>query len=342
VNKLLLPILAAIAIGSGVMAFTKFQSHSALQAELARISAELAAQNDALRALRADSDQAIALLKEDNERLKRERDQAKEKAKELVADAGAAGSKGADSSKDGANPKQFDVRGMMQGFAKRMDDPETRKMMKQGQERMISGAYDSVFKKLGLSDQETKLVTELLADRNFAALDKGRKILTGAGADDAAMATARQDIAATKAEFDGKLKAVLGEQKFTELSSYEQTVGDQRALESFERNFRGKNQQLESTQKTALTDIMRQERLKSPSDEIPDLGGGPGTAVLLSEPELKAREQQEQAYQERVIARASEAGLNPDQVTILQDSFKQRTEWRSFGTRMSRAFIKPN
>ena len=339
-SKLFLPIVGAFAIGSGVMAVTQFQAGSALKADLARLAADLAAQKDAFQALRADSDKSIALLKEDNERLKKERDQARDKARQLLADGGkTADSPGGEN--PGANPKQFDLRGMMQGFAKRMDDPDTRKMMKQGQERMIGGAYDSLFKKLGLNDQETKLVTELLAERNFAALDKGRKVLTGGVADDAALASTRQEIAATKTEYDAKLKAVLGAEKFAELGTYEQTVGDQRALESFDRNFKSKSQPLESNQKTALTDIMRQERAKSPTDEIPDLGGGPGVAVLMSDSDLKLREQQEQAYQDRVITRASEAGLNPDQVTILQDSFKQRSEWRSFGARMGRSFIKP-
>jgi hypothetical protein len=325
------------------MAFTQFQSSSALKMDFDKIAAELASQRDALESFKAASDQTIALLKEDNERLKKERDQAKEKAKQLLADAETRGSKVAGSEAGGnagANPKQLDLRGMMQGFAKQMDDPDTRKMMRQSQERMITTAYDALFKKLGLTGEETKLVAELLAARNFAAIDQSRKILTGAGADDAALASARQDIAATKSEYDSKLKAVLGEEKFTDLSSYEKTVGDQRTLESFDRTFRSRSQPLEGQQKAALTDIMREERMKSPTDEIPDLGGGPGMAVLMTETELKAREQQEQAYQDRVIARATEAKLNPDQVTILQDSFKQRAEWRSFGTRMGRAFIK--
>jgi len=241
----------------------------------------------------------------------------------------------------GSNPKQIDPRGMFQVFAKQMDNPEMRKMMKQGQERMVTAAYEALFKKLGLSDEETKLVAELIADRNFAALDKGRKILTGSSTDEAAAAAVRKDIDATKTEYDSKLKSVLGEQKFTELAAYEQTIGDQRALDFFDRNFRSKSQPLAPEEKNALMDIMREERLKSPTNEIPDLGGGPGVAVLMSDAELKAREQRENDYQQRVIARASAAGLSPDQVNVLQDSFKQRSEQRAYSARMGRAFIRP-
>lgn len=323
-----------LAIAGGVAAFTQYRAAESARAEAAELAAKFAEQVDRVTAMGAETEKTVSLLKEDIERLRRERDQALEKGRQLAMAGGTGGATGA-----GANTKQADLRAIMQGFASRLDDPETRKAMRQGQERMVAGVYASLFKKLGLTEDESKLVAELLAERNFAAMDKGRKAL--AAGDDAAMTSVRQDISATKAEYDAKLKAVLGEEKMAELGSFEQTVGDQRALDFFERNFRGKNVPLEAPQKTALTEIMRQERLKTPSDEIPDLGGGPGVSVLMSEPELKAREQQEQAYQERVVARASEAGLSPDQVTVLQDSFKQRAEWRSFGTRMGRAFIRP-
>ncbi len=342
-SRLVLPLAIAVAIGSGLFAVTQFYSASELRTQVARISAELAAEKAFLKKLHVEkqaSDDALALLKENNERLKRERDEMRDRNKQLLADL-EAGKKNPSSAPGAASGKQFDLRGMFQGFARQMDDPEMRKMMKQGQERMVTTAYEALFKKLGLTDQESKLVAELIADRNFAALDKGRKILTGNGADEAAAATVRKDIDATKAEYDSKLKSVLGEQKFTELAAYEQTVGDQRALDFFDRNFRSKSQPLEPEQKSALAEIMREERLKSPSNEIPDLGGGPGMAVLMNDTELKAREQRESDYQQRVMARAAAAGLSPDQVNILQDSFKQRSEQRAFSARMGRAFIRP-
>jgi len=342
-RNITLSMSIAIAAGSCVLAVTQFQSASGLRSELARISGELGAQQDALTKLQAEkkaAEDSLALLQEDNDRLKKERDEAKDKNRQLIADAGAGAAKPPAEAAGGAQ-KPIDIRGMFQGFAKQMDDPAMRKMMKQGQERMVTSAYDALFKKLGLSEQDSKLVSDLIAERNITALDKGRKILNGATADDATAATIRKDIDATKADYDSKVKSVLGEQKFAEFNAYEQTVGDQRALDFFDRNFQGKSQPLAAEQKTALADIMRQERLKSPSNEIPDLGGGPGIGILMSEGDLKAREQRDEAYNQRVLSRAAEAGLNPDQVIILQDSFKQRNEWRSFGARMGRAFIRP-
>jgi hypothetical protein len=340
-NKLL-PAAVIVALGSIVFAITQFRASSALRAELAGIRLELDAERAQVKKLLAavqGANDALALLKEDNDRLKKERDDAKEKSRSLLAGRGPE-DKGAPGD-GGPKDKQPDLRGLFQGFAKQLDDPDTRKLMKQGQERMVAAAYESLFKKLGLSEQDSKLVAELLGDRNFAALDKGRKILEAGRNDDASVAEVRKDIDATKAEYDAKLKSVLGDEKFAELTAFEQTVGDQRALDSFERAFKSKDQPLAPAQKTALADIMREERMRSPVNEIPDLGGGPGMAVLMSDAELKARGQQEADYQQRVLSRASEAGLNPDQTLILQDSFKQRNERRDFGARMGRAFIRP-
>jgi hypothetical protein len=284
-----------------------------------------------------NANDTLALLKEDNERLKKERDEALARSRQVAADRGASDKGGP----QGDRSRQPDLRGLFQGFAKQMDDPETRKMMKQGQERMVAAAYESLFKKLGLDEQQSKLVAELLNDRNFAALDKGRSILDAGKGDDASAAALRKEIEGIKADYDSKLKGVLGEEKFSELTAYEQTLGDLRALDSFDRNFKSKDQPLAPEQKTALAEIMRQERLKAPVDEIPDLGGGPGMAILMNDAELKARSQQEDAYQQRVLTRASEAGLSPDQMLILQDSFKQRSERREFGARMGRAFLRP-
>jgi hypothetical protein len=80
----------------------------------------------------------------------------------------------------------------------------------------------------------------------------------------------------------------------------------------------------------ALSNIMREERMKNPSNEIPDLGGGPGMAVLMTEAEAKAQQQQEEAYQARVVGRATQAGLSPDQVNAcrtLSNSATSRRSW---------------
>jgi hypothetical protein len=333
-SKALASILAVAAIGGAAFSFVQFHARSAAESAAAERERRIAALEQSLReALDAagKSKDELGIEKENVARLKKERDDALEKSRQVAASApGAAGD---------AKP-QFDIRGALGGFAKAFDDPEQRKAIKGMQEQMVSGAYAKLFKELGLSEADSKLISELLGERNFVAMDKGRKLLTGK-ADEAAVAELRKDIEATKSEYDSKVKAVLGEEKTAKLSAYEQTVGDRRSLDSMARDFDRKGYPLDDSQKERLSAIMTEERLKKPSNEIPDLGGGPGMQMLMTDAEAKTRQQEEEAYQQRVNARAAQAGLSPDQINALADSQKRQNERRAFSRTMGRAFLMP-
>lgn len=342
-NKIILPVLGVVAIGAGAFGVVQMNSASALQTNLAELNARLTqlekdrdlAMQQRAKAL-ADAETAM----EDIARLKKERDDAKARAKEMAENAeknhGIANAP-ANPAAPGDRP-QIDMRNMAQGFFKSIDNPDVRKAMKSGQERMINGAYGSLFKKLGLDEATSKLATELISDRNMAALEKGRKIAE-AGGSEAAIAEARKEIAAVKTEYDSKLKSVLGDQGFGEFNSYEQTVGDQRTLRGISRNFEEKGVPLQPGQQETLTSIMRDVRLENPSNDIPDLGGGPGMAVLMSDEEARVKQQQEEMYQEKVKQQMAAKGFTPDQVNAINDSFKQQNEARTMGRAMGRMFL---
>jgi hypothetical protein len=328
--------LALAAIGGAVFSFSQWNARAATEALLAERDAKISAMEKSLADALAGAAKAKGDL--DSElanvtRLKTERDEANEKAKQVAATSGTpAAAPVAD-----AKP-QFDLRNVMTNLAKGFDDPEQRKGMKSMQERMIGGAYEKLFTELALNEADSKLVTEILGERNFIAMDRGRKLLTGK-TDEASVAEIRKEIASTKAVYDDKAKAVLGDEKFNKLTTYEQTLGDRRWLDSVVRDFEKKGQPLDDSQKSKLVTIVSEERMKAPSSEIPDLAGGPGMQILMSDAEVKAEQQKEEAYQQRVVARAQQAGLSPDQVVALQDSQKKQNERKAFGRTMGRAFL---
>jgi len=330
-NKVIVSLLALAAIAFGVM---EMNGTGDLQARFDQLSSELAkAQQDSARLAR-DLDAAredIARLGKEKEALE---NQLKEMRGNVEKNAGITSALAGTENKKPANDGRADMAVFARGFLKSLDDPDVRKAMKSGQEQMINMAYGALFKKLGLDEATSKLAADLLGDRNMDALAKARKLAEG-GATDETRSAIRKDIETVKADYDTKLKSVLGEDKFQELNTFEKTVGDQRALDGLSRTFDRKGVALPPEQKDTLSNIMREERLKNPTNEIPDLGGGPGMSLLMSEAEATDRQKQEDAYATRVVDRASQSGFSPDQVTILQDSFKQRsqrqTQQRVFG-----------
>ncbi len=337
-SKAITPILAIIAVGSTAFSVVQWNARTAAEAASAerdnRLSTLEQSLKDALAAA-AKAKDALNSEAENVARLKKERDDAKEASKQVAAAATAAA--GVSAPVADAKP-QFDLRNVMGNIAKGFDDPEQRKAMKSMGERMVGGAYEKMFKDMGLNEADSKLVTELIGERNFVAMDRGRKLLTGK-ADEATVAEVRRDIAVAKTEYDTKLKAVLGNDKYNDFTTYEQTLGDRRTLESLARDFERKGLPLDETQKTQLTKIMTEERMKNPSNDIPDLGGGPGMQVLMSDAEAKAQQKQEEEYQARVASRAAQAGLSPDQINTLQESQKRRNEQIIFARTMGKAFL---
>ncbi len=340
-SKAITPILALVAVGSTAFSVVQWNARTAAEAASAERDSRLAALEQSLKDALAAASKAKDALNSEAEnvaRLTKERDDAKEASKQVAAAAAGAAGVSAPTAAD-AKP-QFDIRNVMGNIAKGFDDPEQRKAMRSMGERMVGGAYEKMFKDMGLNEADTKLVTEIIGERNFVAMDRGRKLLTGK-ADEAAVAEVRKDIAVAKTEYDSKLKAVLGNEKYNDFTAYEQTVGDRRTLDSLARDFERKGQALDDTQRAQLMKIMTEERLKNPSNDIPDLGGGPGMQMLMSDAEAQAQQKKEQEYQSRVASRAAQAGLSPDQVSTLQESQKRRNEQMTLGRTMGRAFLMP-
>lgn len=342
-NKALTPILAVAAVGGAAFGILQMNARSSADAAAAerdqRLSNLEKSVRDALDAANKAKDE-LATERENVARLMKERDDARAQSKAVAEVVPADPANPGGPAAGGDQKQQFDVRNILGNIAKGLDDPEQRKAMKSVNQQMIGSVYDKVFKQIGLNENDSKLVTEILGERNFVAMDKGRKLLSGKN-DEASVAQIRKDIEATKTEYDGKVRAVIGEEKFRELTTYEQTIADRRAVDGLARAFERKGQPLDETQKEKLTSIMVEERMKAPSNEIPDLGGGPGMQVLMSDTEAKALQAQEEALQQRVAARATQAGLTPDQVNTLVENQKRMNDMKTMGRTFGRAFLMP-
>jgi hypothetical protein len=330
-NRVLIPAISLAAAGGLAFAIVKSNSANDAQRQVEEIRQKIAAEQKANAERIAKLQSDLDAERERNKFLAAERDKAKE-APVKAAETAATG--------DAPNQRENAIKQMMQAFGDMSKNPEMKKMMRGQQARMIGGAYEGLYKKLNLSTEDQQIVSDLLADRSSAAMEKAMKLF-GGKTDEATLTATRKEIEGIKAEHDTKLRGVLGEQKFNELSSYEKTMGEQRSVDSFARSMERSGTPLEPAKKDALLTIMQEERLKIAGDGIPDIGGGGGggAAALLSPTEAKAKEAQEAQYETNVLARATQSGFTPDQVNGLQGSLKQRREGQAMRGAMGRAFL---
>jgi hypothetical protein len=282
--------------------------------QIATLIAERDTARAAERAAIADADP----LKENIERLKRERDRllALPKASEPQP-----GSPPPPPGFGGPNPG-----GMMQNpMAAMFQTPEGRKMMSNRAAARVKTQYTDLARRLKLPPQDSDVLMGLLADRQTAIMSA--RINSSGNAADVASQTA-----GIQSEFDEKLRATLGDEGFDQYNQYEQTVEARTAVSQLEGQFSSAGIPLEAAQKENLIQVLSQESKKSPANPFDPTKNDPTTVFnsLKDDAAIETWSQQQQDLQNRVIQSASKT-LTPDQVTTLQQSLQQKTEREKMG-----------
>ena len=225
----------------------------------------------------------------------------------------------------------------MKNFAKMFSDPEMKKSMRVQQMVGIRMMYADLAKQLGLSAQESEQLMEILADRqmdlsaaSMAALDGGDKDAQGAKISDA-----------TK-RYDEQLKAVLGEEKYKQMKTYETSMGDRWMMQQWDGQFAAAGSPLEPKQKDQLLALMTEERQKAPQANLNfgGPGGDPAKALeaMRSEDGIKQFVSSQQELNQRVLSRARDF-LNADQIVTLEKAQQQQVELMRTQFKMSRELM---
>ena len=334
-QRLLLIILAAGTAIAGGLAWHYHAKLSEKDLQIAALTVERNAARSAEKSARDDS----TPLRENVERLTAERDRLKSEQPSpatLAADSAkpVAAPPEANKSEDGA-------KGMMGGMAKMFQTEEGKKMLRSQTGMVVKMQYSDLARKLKLSPQESELVMNLIADRQVAQAGDGFAVMSGGAPDEAKMKEISEKTDASRKEYDAKLKAALGDERFDQLQSYERTIGDRMMLGQIEPQFNAAGTPLAAEQKDQLLQIMNDERAKLPPTPFDANNKNPGAAfnALKDDATVDRWLQQEQDYQQRVLQAATKA-LNPDQINTLQQGFQQMTEMQKFGLKMSREMFK--
>jgi len=323
--------LILLAIGTAVAGGLSFHYHSELSARDARIAA-LTAERDAARGAEKSALDETAPLRENVERLTAERDRLKAGSASAATDSAKTAAAPANANK---NPEG--AKGMMSGMAKMFQTEDGKKMLRSQTAMVVKMQYGDLARKLNLSQQDADQIMGLLADRQTALAGNSFAAMSGGTPDDAKLKEITDKATATRSEYDAKLKAVLGDDGFAQLQTYDKSIGERMMLSQIEPQFSAAGSPLDPGQKDQLLQIMSAERQNSPPSPFAAGNNDPAAAMsaLKDEAAVDKWMQQEQDYQRRVL-QAATATLNPDQINTLQQGFQQMTEMQKFGLKMSR------
>lgn len=325
--------LALLAIGAGVFAYMQHSAVADLRRQLATITAE----RDAALADTARAKAGVELATENITRLTAERDAAVERAKKSGSPPPFPVATNPAKSADESGGKS-----MMQGIAKMFETEDGKKMMRAQMAMGIKMQFGGLAKDLKLDPTVADQVMALVADRQAAMSEMAFALMKDGALDEGGAKAMGAKGEALKKEYDEKLRAVLGEDGMKQLTEYERTLGDRMMLSMHEQQFTSAGAPLEQTQRDALLQIMKEERLKTPAsvfDSNNQSDPSKAFSKLKDDAAVEKWIAQEEEYQRRVL-QAAPGMLNPDQVNALQQSFKQQLEMQRFGVKMSKEMFK--
>lgn len=232
------------------------------------------------------------------------------------------------SSDEGAAGKGFG--GML---TKMMKDPAMKDFMRVQQKTMIQKMYGSLVKDLNLAPEQKDKFMDLLLDQHMAAVDQAGSLLNPGSSDHAGAAQALKD---KEAELNTQLKALLGEDKFTQYEDYKKTIGERLVLDQLKQQLEDGQTPLKDAQAKSLLQVMKEEREKVPP-ALPTQGNqNPADmAKLLTDETLEKQFQWQSDLNRRVLERAGPI-LTPEQLKTYTEFQTQQLNAQKATMKMAR------
>jgi hypothetical protein len=333
--RILVVIFAAIAVAAGFFAWHQYDEASALRGRISALENE----RDAARKAESAAQKSLAPVREQNAELQKERDTARterDEARKQIAVA-QPGAPGAATAEAKAGPGG----GGFKEMAKMFQSEEGKKMMKSQMSMMTKMQYRDLSGVLKLSPQESEQVMALLEDRQLAIAGDPWALMADGELDLKKMEELDAKTKATKKEYDDKLKAVLGEEKFKQMEDYDKGAGARMMMSQLDQSLSASGTTLQPDQRNQLLQIMVDERKNSPPSPFDETGvdAAKNWKAMMDDTAIDRWMTQESDYHRRILQNAPKV-LNPDQVNELQKAFTQAMEMQKFGMKMGQEMIK--
>ncbi|HEY5909359.1 MAG TPA: hypothetical protein VJA21_02010 [Verrucomicrobiae bacterium] len=226
-------------------------------------------------------------------------------------------------------------------LSKMMEDPDTKKFIRDQQRMMMDQMYAPLIKRLGLTAAEGAQLKDLLAENAMKMAEKATSMFGNAGADRAELANT---MAAGQKDFDEQIKGLLGEDRFTQYKEYEETVGDRTQLTLFKQQFSSSDSPISDGQSEQLLALIQEERRSvaaTTGQSLPGSGQDQRNLEAMFSPEQADQLlQSQETVNQRVFERAR-AVLSPDQLQSFGAFQTNQLQMMRMGMNMARKFISP-
>ncbi len=218
--------------------------------------------------------------------------------------AGAAQASGGDTGSEG---------GLGQLLAKMLNDPDTRKFIREQQRMMMDQMYAPLIKQMGLTPEEGERFKDLVADNAMKATEKAGSLFGGVATNRTA---AFGQMAEEQKGLEQQVKAFLGDTRYAQYQDYQQTVGDRVQLNLFRQQSGGGPNALTDVQAEQLLGIMREEKQAVASrtgQSFPGADQSQNLQAMLSEEQANRLFDAQETVNQRVYERAGQI-LSSDQL----------------------------
>jgi hypothetical protein len=214
------------------------------------------------------------------------------------------------------------------GLAGMMKNPQMKEMVRAQQKMMIDQMYGSLSKYMNLSADQLDALKNLLLERQMAMVDAGLSAMGGPEAD---RKQAAEDTMAIKADYDQKIKDLLGPQDYQVFQDYDKTVAERVQMQMF-KNSLPTDAALTDQQEYDLISAMYEERKAMPVSS--PLNNQTSDPSQLTEEKidqaLKTLEQLQQRYTNRAAAI-----LSPQQFQQFQQFLSQQQAMQTMSLKMA-------
>jgi hypothetical protein len=224
-----------------------------------------------------------------------------------------------------------------------MQDPDTKKFIRDQQRVMMDQLYGPLVKKMGLSPDEAAKFKDLVSDNMMQSAEKATSMF-GEGSTSNRSELVSTMTAAQK-DFDEQMKGFLGEDRFAVYKDYQETVGERTQLNLFKQQNANSDYPLNDLQTEQLLGVMKDEKRNvaaSLGQEVPGSGQNQANLeAMLSEEQADKSIKFQEAVNQRVFERARTI-LSPDQLQAFGSFQSSQLQMMRMGMSMARKFLTPD